>query len=223
LKKFWVGLMDGDGSIQVNHWRSKNLQYRLVINLKHHPQNIYMLNLIKKEIGGRVVYRKEDFILWVVDNKKLIVNIIKIFEEYPPITFRLSAQLSFMKNCLLYNDINWYFNQRDLKYIYYQQMINKNFDYFNEWLSGFIEAEGCFSIRENNHSFSIGQNKDKYILEQIKTHFEINNKIRLIKDNFWLIEIYRKSTLLNIIKHCEKYPLLGEKFISYNNFKNKIL
>ena len=28
---FWVGLMDGDGSIQVNHWRKLSLQYRLVI------------------------------------------------------------------------------------------------------------------------------------------------------------------------------------------------
>ncbi len=31
ISKFWVGLMDGDGSIQVNHWRKKSLQYRLVI------------------------------------------------------------------------------------------------------------------------------------------------------------------------------------------------
>jgi hypothetical protein len=35
IKKFWVGLMDGDGSIQVNHWRSRYLQYRLVIKLKN--------------------------------------------------------------------------------------------------------------------------------------------------------------------------------------------
>jgi heme/copper-type cytochrome/quinol oxidase subunit 1 len=27
IQKFWVGLMDGDGSIQVNHWRKKELQY----------------------------------------------------------------------------------------------------------------------------------------------------------------------------------------------------
>jgi len=28
----------------------------------------------------------------------------------------------------------------------------------------FIEAEGCFSIRNsNNHSFSIGQNDDRYL------------------------------------------------------------
>jgi len=25
IKMFWVGLMDGDGSIQVNHWNKKNL------------------------------------------------------------------------------------------------------------------------------------------------------------------------------------------------------
>ena len=32
VKMFWVGLMDGDGSIQVNHWREQSLQYRLVLN-----------------------------------------------------------------------------------------------------------------------------------------------------------------------------------------------
>ena len=25
IKMFWVGLMDGDGSIQVNHWRYQSL------------------------------------------------------------------------------------------------------------------------------------------------------------------------------------------------------
>ena len=35
IKMFWVGLMDGDGSIQVNHWREKSLQYRLVIKLSN--------------------------------------------------------------------------------------------------------------------------------------------------------------------------------------------
>lgn len=32
--KYWIGLMDGDGSIQVNHWRMKGLQYRIAIKLK---------------------------------------------------------------------------------------------------------------------------------------------------------------------------------------------
>jgi hypothetical protein len=44
IQKFWVGLMDGDGSIQVNHWRKKALQYRLVIKLRHCSENVEMLN-----------------------------------------------------------------------------------------------------------------------------------------------------------------------------------
>jgi cytochrome c oxidase subunit 1 len=54
IHKFWVGLMDGDGSIQVNHCRLKWLQYRLVIKLKYCTENLTMLNLITSCIGGNV-------------------------------------------------------------------------------------------------------------------------------------------------------------------------
>jgi len=69
-------------------------------------------------------------------------------------------------------------------------------------LSGFIEAEGCFSIRANgHHSFSIGQNQDYFILEAIRNYFESNNIIRepyLVTEGasltkFYFIEIYKKS------------------------------
>ena len=84
------------------------------------------------------------------------------------------------------------------------------------------EAEGCFSIRmtSNNHSFSIGQNDNKYILDKINSHFNITNKIRKIKDRFWCIEVYRKSILINIINHCIEYPLLGEKTISFSQIRD---
>jgi cytochrome c oxidase subunit 1 len=54
--------MDGNGSIQVNHWRMKSLQYRLVIKLKHLEKNYAMLIKIAKIIGGivRVVNNKQD-------------------------------------------------------------------------------------------------------------------------------------------------------------------
>jgi hypothetical protein len=53
IKKFWVGLMDGDGSIQVNHWRSKSLQFRLVIKLSNLKSNYNMLIRISKVIGRK--------------------------------------------------------------------------------------------------------------------------------------------------------------------------
>lgn len=59
IKMFWVGLMDGDGSIQVNHWRKKNLQYRLIIKLSNLESNYNMLILIAKVIGGTVRISKK--------------------------------------------------------------------------------------------------------------------------------------------------------------------
>ena len=154
---------------------------------------------------------------------------------FPPITSRLKAQLEFMLKCFNLNDVSWYLSNRNYKYLisknkvlkldkFYLNNLNNlnNYNYFNEWLSGFIEAEGCFSLRtnSNNHSFSIGQNDDKYILDKIKTHFNITNQVKKKGDRFWVIEIYRKSILINIVNHCIEYPLLGEKILSFTKFRD---
>ena len=114
-------------------------------------------------------------------------------------------------------------NARNKKYLNTNlDILNIDYIYFNEWLSGFIEAEGCFSFRKtsNNQSFSIGQNEDKFILDKIKNHFNITNQVRKINDRFWHLEVYKKSILINIINHCIEYPLLGEKLLSFNKFRD---
>ena len=64
LPPFWVGLMDGDGSIQVNHWRKKNLQYRMVIKLSNLESNVKMLMLIKQHFKGHVrISKNRQFVL----------------------------------------------------------------------------------------------------------------------------------------------------------------
>lgn len=230
IEKFWVGLMDGDGSIQVNHWRKKNLQYRLVIKLSNLESNVKMLTLISNHLKGHVRISKDNkFVIWVLDNKKHIINIIKIFDKYPPITSRIICSLSFLKNSLNTNDVDIYLSSRNFKYSNQLKLIqdkNINFElplnYFNSWLSGFIEAEGCFSIRKNrNSSFSISQNNDFYIINAIKNYFCASNIIRTPYKNksFYSLEIYKKDILLNIFNHCELYPLLGDKKDSLVNFK----
>lgn len=224
IKMFWVGLMDGDGSIQVNHWRKKNLQYRLVIKLSNLESNYNMLILIAKVIGGTVrISKKKDNVIWVVDSKKTILEIIKIFDKYPLLTSRKICQINFMKNCIKLNSIDWYLLNRNFKYnnqLNYINTLNLKFknktficsEYFKCWLSGFIEAEGCFSIRLNkSNSFSIGQNDDFYLIEGIKQFFNATNSVRNPYKNFYIIEIYKKIILNKIITHCNNYPLLGEK------------
>jgi hypothetical protein len=65
IKIFWVGLMDGYGSIQVNHWRKKSLQYRLIIKLSNFKSNYNMLIEIAKVIGGTVrITSKGSDVIW---------------------------------------------------------------------------------------------------------------------------------------------------------------
>lgn len=224
IKQFWVGLMDGDGSIQVNHWRKKNLQFRLVIKLLHTPANLTMLSLIQTHIGGNVRLDKK-FVLWVVNDRNHIRSIIKILDNYPPLTSRLQCQLLFLKECLNSLDVNFYLNTRDFKYSNKSSIIKEmanyeivNLSYFKAWLSGFTEAEGCFCLRKNNnHSFSIAQKDDKYLLEAIKIYFSTNNTVRNSK-SIYSLEIYKKDTLNSIFTHFLHYPLLGEKLISFQSF-----
>jgi hypothetical protein len=217
--------MDGDGSIQVNHWREKSLQYRLVIKLTYDILNYEMLNLIAKHIGGYVRIVNQD-VIWLVNKREDIEEIIKIFLKYPLLTTKKICQLQFLKTCLTKNCINYYLNNRNNKYDNQANLLITPFEipnYFKEWLSGFIEAEGCFSLRKRKskaHSFSIGQNDDKYLIESVQLFFKATNAVRKrnFYGNFYFLEIYKREVLKRILKHCSNYPLLGEKRISFEKF-----
>ena len=234
IKMFWVGLMDGDGSIQVNHWRKQSLQYRLIIKLSNITSNYNMLIKIAKVIGGNVrITGKGKDVIWVVNKKEIIQEIIKIFDIYPPLTSKKICQLKFLKECMRKNSVDWYLLNRNNKYNDQQSIISYDIfrlengvftlpNYFKEWFSGLVEAEGCFSIRKNNnHSFSIGQNDDIYLINVIKEYLGTTNIVRNPSGNFYYLEIYKKETLKTIINHFNNYPLLGEKAKSFHKWKQK--
>ena len=96
IKMFWVGLMDGDGIIQVNHWRYQSLQYRLVIKLSNIISNYNMLIKIAKVIKGNIrITGKGKEVIWVVNDKETIKEIIKIFEIYPLLLQKKFVNLNF--------------------------------------------------------------------------------------------------------------------------------
>jgi hypothetical protein len=90
LKRFFVGLIDASGSIQVNHWRKQVLQFRFVLKLKNTHRNHQMLLKIQKQLGiGYVmVEKKGNFVLWVENNKHKIFKLVHIFKQYAPVTSR---------------------------------------------------------------------------------------------------------------------------------------
>lgn len=223
-KKFLVGLIDGDGSIQVNHWRSQILQYRIVIKLAHKPGNFEMLTEIKTLFGGSLTYyprESKKFVIWAVNDKKLIQSVfVPIFTEYPFLTTRVTMQFKFMKHFLVNPNIEEYFNTRDNKF---ENRPLRTFsvlpDYWDEWLAGFIEAEGCFSLRkEGNYSFDIGQLNDGFLIEAIRDYFKAHhNKVSFRKDKLYVISLGSLASMTNVVQFC--YPLLqGYKYYQLQDF-----
>ena len=197
-----------------------------------------MLKLIQDIIGGRVIIeRKNKYVTWIASNKSDLLKIYSILAKYPLITIRKQQQLKFALSCINSSDIENFYINRDKKYddISSIRIINntKLIPYFNAWLSGFIEAEGSFSLvlREKGSiktcNFNIGQNSDKNILELIKLYFNCIHVITIDKPNnknnvfkHYRISITGPSFRSEIIKHFNEYPLLGNKKVSYINWIN---
>lgn len=199
-----------------------------------------MLKSIEKVVGGRVIIeRKDKYVTWIASNKSDINKVLFILSRYPLLTVRKQCQLEFAKNCLLYKDIENFLENRNNMYknnlnllLKLEQNQNVFFpSYFHAWLSGFIEAEGNFSLVLNDKghlrksSFSIGQKDEWHIINMIKNYFQSENKI--IKDkkkinnkesDYFRLSLYNALSRKLIFEHFEKYPLLGNKKNSYNIF-----
>ena len=243
LEKFWVGLLEGDGSIIVRRNKANKIYGAFEISLKNLKENEEMLNLISKYIGGRIYEEKKNKeiikVKWVAVSKKDIKNCLDILTKYPLLTSKKICQLEHLKKCIKINEWDYHLETRNNKYDEQINIINNyNNDfvllsYFNCWLSGFIEAEGCFRFQNNKpSSFYISQNDDKYILNAIRNYFNCNHKIGIPNRLRWGHKDIRSSRiqyrislsgkpLRNLLNdHLLKYPLLGNKRISFNIWFN---
>lgn len=229
LKLFFIGLFEGDGTLTVDKL-NKNYRIRIIITLKLCDENIQLLTVFKNLIGGNISINKK-YVTLLISSKKDILNVFNIFKKYPLLTSRKICQLNFALNCLN-NNVSNFNEERNNKYVTQGSLIKEKSDtlcfpiYFPCWLSGFIEAEGNFSLLRyvtggiKKHQFNIGQNKDYYIINRIRIYFDSSHKIILDKNKIhYRISIggYKSKSL--IYQHFNKYPLLGEKLISYKKWK----
>ena len=102
----------------------------------------------------------------------------------------------------------------------------------HEYISGYVDGEGCFSISfskrekfivgfETKPSFSVSQNEDRaQILFLMQKVFECGFMRRDYSDKTLKYEVRSLSDLVDkIIPHFEKYPLLSEKQKDFEFFK----
>lgn len=113
-------------------------------------------------------------------------------------------------------------------------MENKNLELNPNWITGFVDAEGCFYVRfvkSNSYKtgwlvqacFQLGvHNRDLELLLLIKSFFKgVGSIYGNDKGKYVLYQVRNLDDILRvIIPHFDKYPLIGEKYNNYLLFKN---
>ena len=102
----------------------------------------------------------------------------------------------------------------------------------HEYISGYVDGEGCFSVSfskrekfivgwETKPSFSVSQNEDRaQILFLMQKVFKCGFSRRDYSDKTLKYEVRSLNDLVEkIIPHFEKYPLLSEKQKDFEFFK----
>lgn len=235
-------MLEGDGTITVDFVNNLKKRVRIFIALKNLEDNIFMLNLIEKYVGGRVVIERNNrYVTWYATNRTDIAKIFAIFAKYPLLSTRKQCQLDFAKDFIKSNRViseQEFMKLRNEKYKNQKTMLDysdKNFVipvYFPAWVSGFIEAEGHFklALKANNTIRSsqviIGQNYEKYLIKAILTYFKQENKTISLSLNREGVSYYRahlggKDFRSLLVSHFNSYPLLGDKNSKYIEWINK--
>lgn len=77
---FFIGLLEGDGSIQVNHRRKSSLQFRIVIKLKFTQDNYRMLTEIRDDLNIFNVRVRNNYVLLVEDHRDKLERLIRLID-----------------------------------------------------------------------------------------------------------------------------------------------
>jgi hypothetical protein len=202
---WFIGFSEGDGSFIIDN--RNNLQF--VITQK----NISVLEMIHNTLKfGRVIKQGKLTYRFIVEQKVLIELIILIFNGNMLLPSRI-------KRFKLFLDI---FNKKAIKgkiiLAQIEHKIYKNEPSLNNsWLSGFTDAEGCFSITiRNTTGFSI-----RFILSQKhESNLTFFSKLILLFsvgniENHYHHDNY--SYVLSGLKNCSK--LIESNY--FDNFKLK--
>lgn len=232
IEQFFVGLLEGDGTITVDYINDNKKRIRFIIALKNYKENEEMIDIIIKYIGGRKsIERNNRYVTWYATSRTDIAKVFAILAKYPLLTTTKQCQLDFAKDFINTNK-NINITEKKFKELRNNKFKNQEFlinyynnnfiipYYFSGWLSGFIEAEGHFKLVKNIKTnslqisqFIIGQNFDKYLIKAILIYFKSDNiKISQISSNLNISNtINNKSNLLQNNKFYYKI-CLSNKF-----------
>ena len=170
----------------------------LNLDITQHSKDAQVLYLIKSNLGfGKIVFPKNrpNISMFVVYNPIYLTPLISLIES---------------KFC----------TQRFKSWA--TMVVKPTLD--NYWLSGFIDAEGCFGIKIEQDGniklvFELSQ-KEELVLKNIKELFP-NLKGNLRHDltrDIWILSFSQKESRKQLIKYLARFPLKSHKNVVYNKW-----
>lgn len=216
--EWFIGFFEGDGSLLIIK------RGDLCIVITQSFNDLQVLNYIKDNLGfGNIIIqsKKDKTYRWIINKQVYLKLLIHLFNGnfvLPLRYIKLSLFINKLNEKLLKN------NESTIKIIDSCKLPSLN----NAWLSGFIDAEGCFSKSDKKKSviFCIAQKYEanKYILEHILNLFKklllINkgNILRHSKENVFELRITNKFMCYSIKLYFNKFPLKSIKVLLYNTW-----
>ena len=246
---FLVGLIDGDGYIQISKTTKGYITIRLVIclSLEDISSLEYIYSVLK--IGKIQKYRDyKNPICKLIINKTDLQEVIFPLLMHHNIFFLTEsrraqfdlAMFIFKNDLKLYNLISSQGQIKEIPTIF--ELPKTALDYlslpfFNNWLVGFTNAEGSFcpchrsgcgprGIKKNNDaSFQLKQRIHLQLFEALKLLFKTKRSISIEKDKYSQFSVSSKTdiqTVLNFFSFSGLHPLIGLKSIQYFKWLTKL-
>ena len=233
---FLVGLIDGDGYIQITRTTKGFIAIKLTICLS--LEDLSTLEYIHSvlNLGKITIYP---------DNRnpicKLIINRTDLQEVIFPLLIHHGI-FFLTNNRRAQFDLAMFIFKNDLKL--FEKIPNKeiptifqlpktaleflNLAFFNNWLVGFTNAEGSFFIKNNNDGcFQLKQKIHYHLFEAFKLLFNTKREISIEKGEYMQFSLCSKTEIqkvINFFSFSGFHPLIGLKNIQYlkwlTNLKN---
>lgn len=236
---FLVGLIDGDGYIQITKTPKGFITMKLSISL--HLDDISTLEYINSilKLGKINVYKDlKSPTCKLTINKTELQEILFPLLIYNNIFFLTETRVNQFNLAvyILKNDIRIYdeINKNNVKDIF--KIPSNSFDYtllpfFKNWIVGFTCSEGSFFIKSNNDGcFQLKQRMHTNLFEAFKWIFvaseatPTNRKIDRTNDynQFGVSSKVDIQNVINFFSFKGLHPLIGLKYIQYIKWLNNL-